>query len=595
MPAQIMLLVVLCGYMAFLAWTTPFSIDDYRYVTYPQDGFREFVRNNIDHYLVLNGRTYVHWLLELDLYGPRWIFPVVSVVIMLLTPFLLWKINRLITRRRILDRGGRTPVDGLSCLLLFSGLFLFMPPFMKTDGVLWQSGYFNYIFPMPVLLYMLFLLAQTETKKERHRPAPSRTAWIVLICFLAGTSTEQYGSVALCITVYFFFRCLFLKRNYLFCSVLSVVGTVAGLLVILLAPSMRDRMYRENVFSETVSNMFALFRSQAELFTKNVFNMILLTAAIATVCFLYFVVKKEEWITVGFNLSMLALSWLMYINGDDWLAFLFSLIALAASGIRLLLMKELRSAFPGILLSSGLVSVIMVLPSKSFGSRLIVPLYLFLSLVLIFCVLDFPFMSFGLQIGFFLLATVLMKITYPHYLYNYKIEMKNEAFLKEMKTTHELWYDVDYDKEFTRDKIDRGSIYLQGYLKMAGFQPGTDRLYLFSKESPGVFYNGQRISWYAKKIDGSWWLPVRYLIEAAGGTVGWNSETFSLEIQLNEVSYHYSRETLRWHDAEGDHRIHIKDTKPDYEVSYFPQSVFKEAFGIQAELTTDVPERISQT
>ena len=104
-------------------------------------------------------------------------------------------------------------------------------------------------------------------------------------------------------------------------------------------------------------------------------------------------------------------------------------------------------------------------------------------------------------------------------------------------------------------------------------------------------YNGQRISWYAKKINGSWWLPVRYLIEAAGGTVDWNSETFSLEIHLNEVSYHYSHETLQWNDAEGDHRIFIEDTKPDYEVSYFPQSVFKEAFGIQVVLTTDVPKK----
>ena len=205
-------------------------------------------------------------------------------------------------------------------------------------------------------------------------------------------------------------------------------------------------MYREDVFSETVSNMFSAFRSQAELFTMKILNMILLSAVIGAVCLLFFVWKRKEWVTTGLNFVFLILSWSMYAAGDAMLTYVFSLTALAVSGIRLLFLKDLRSAVTGILLSAGLLSALMVLPSKSYGSRLIVPLYLFLCLVLILCTSEYPAVSYGLQIGLFAFSSILLFLTCPHYLYNYRIEMKNEAYLKEMKTTHELWYDVDYDK-----------------------------------------------------------------------------------------------------------------------------------------------------
>ena len=91
MPLQLLALSVFCIYMAFLAYTTPYSIDDFRYITYPQDGIKQYFLNNVHHYLVLNGRTYVHWFLELDLFIGRWVFPVVAVALMILIPFLFWR------------------------------------------------------------------------------------------------------------------------------------------------------------------------------------------------------------------------------------------------------------------------------------------------------------------------------------------------------------------------------------------------------------------------------------------------------------------------------------------------------------------------
>ena len=587
-PVQLLLIFILCVYMAFLAYTTPYSIDDFRYITYPQDGFLQYVRNNVDHYIILNGRTYVHWLLELDLYGGRWIFPVVAVAVMLLIPFVFWKIVRLCVPEEFSDERGRGGIRLLSFMILFSGLFLAMPSFMKRDGVLWQSGFFNYVLPVVVWLWMLELLVRTESLQKPV--VPLRAAGLFLVSFLTGASTEQYGIVAVCMAVYFLVRWLVLDRKLLLYGFLSTVGSTAGLLVILLAPSMKDRMYRENVFSDTAANIMSVFSSQSELFQMHIWNQLLLTAALLITCCLFFLKEKRELLTAGMILLFLFLSWIMYLIRDSFLSGAFLMIALAVTGIRLLFSRSLRKALTGILCSSGFVASMMVLPSQSTGSRLIVPMYLFLSLVLLLCTVDYPLIAGRAELGIFLIASLVIGAALPHYIHNYRVEMKNEAYLKELKTTHELWYDVDYDREYTRDKIDRGSIYLDGYLKRARFNPETDRLYVYSREYPGILYRGKRVGWYAREIDGKWCLPIRYLIETAGGSVTWNSRDFSLDIRLNDVDFRYKDEKLRWTDAEGTHQVFVEDTNTDYEVAYFPKDVCEKAFGLKTQLTYELPE-----
>ena len=587
MPLQLLALSVFCIYMAFLAYTTPYSIDDFRYITYPQDGIKQYFLNNVHHYLVLNGRTYVHWLLELDLFIGRWVFPVVAVALMILIPFLFWKTYRLTGPP---EQGKVTGVTGeglLSFLVLFSGLFLAMPPFMKTDGVLWQSGFFNYILPMPVLLWMLLLLVRME--QQNLDLTPLRQAGVFLVSFLAGASTEQYGCVVVCISVCFLVRWLILHRQLTVYGLFSAAGSMIGFLVTVMAPSMKDRMYRENVFSDTAGNMMSVFSSQAKLFTMHFWNLLLLSAVIVFIC-IFYLTGNKEWILVGFNAVFLLISWITYLVGDTFITYIFMMATLIVTGVRLIFSRRIRMLVIGILLSSGFLSAMMVLPSQSFGSRLIVPMYLFLSLALVACMAGWPRASCGLQAGLFVGCTLLMGVTCPHYIHNYRVEMRNESYLKELPQTHELWYDVDYDRGYTRDKIDRGSIYLNGYLKRAGFNPETDQLYIYSREYPGIMYQGKRVGWYAREIDGVWCLPVRYLIETAGGTVSWNSNDFSLDIELNGVSFRYADEKLQWNDAEGDHELFVRDTNTEYEIAYFPQKICEKAFGLKTELTYDLPE-----
>lgn len=597
LPAQLVILSALCGYMVFLAYTTPYSIDDFCFVTYPQDGLRQFILNLIDHYRIYNGRTYLHWLLSLELYMGKWVFPVLAVMMMLLIPFILWKTILLADRRSDSWMSGMIPekTGYLSCAVLCSALFLAMPPVMKTDGVLWQSGYFNYIMPIPVFLYMLYLLIKME-KEERYLRLP-QVLWLCFISFLTGSSTEQFGFPAICMAVCFLLRSLQDQTEKKSVYVLSILSTAAGILLILLSPSMRNRMEREQIVSDLGGNLVRMLRDQAGFFMEDLTFLLLLSFVVLLTAYLFFYNENQDifrFRKTGIGVLILdtvliTLSWFLLINKAQVASYVICLFTLACTGFRLVIEMELRYVLRGILLLSSFVACVVVFPSQSYGSRLIVPMYMFLSFLLAVCAADFPFLSCTLQAAVFVLSTLLMVWTFPHYMYNYRMEIRNEQFREELKTTHELWYNVDYDKDYTRDKIDRGGIYLQGYLKQAGFDSRTDKLYVYSRKYPGILYRGERLSWYALWLNGKYCLPIRYVVEEAGGRVVWNSEKDSVEFHLNGVVYQYSEEYLEWTDEKGHHRIFVKDTQKDLEVSYFPRDVAEEAFGLDVALTYDLP------
>ena len=596
LPVQICMLSVLCGYMVFLARTTPYSIDDFCFVTYPQGGFLQFVQNLIDHYRIYNGRTWLHWLLSLNLYGGRWVFPVVSVAVMLLIPWILWKILRITQWGSDDWMIGRTPDNTgyLSCAVLSSALFLAMPSVMKTDGVLWQSGYFNYIFPFPVFLYLLYLLIRLE--KERDTVRFPQWAWLCFISFLTGSSTEQFALPAICMEVCLALRSLTGRRERIPVFLTSALSSTAGILVILLAPSMQNRIRREHVLGDLSGNLAMSLKDQCGFFMKDAAFHLLLSVSVLLTVFLYchyenlsgYSKKKGVFIFV-LDLLLILFSWALSLKEASLLSYVFCLMSLVCTGFRLIFEKHSRYAFEGMLLLSAFTATVMALPSESYGSRLIVPMYMLLSFLLVVCAASLPVVSSLLQISIFLFSTLLMYETGPHYLYNYRIETKNEQFMEQLKTTHELWYDVDYDKAYTRDKIDRGGIYLQGYLKQSGFDGRTDQLYVYSRENPGILYKGERVSWYAKDLYGETCLPIRYVIEAAGGSVSWNDKKESAEIHLNGLDYHYSGHDLTWSDDQGEHRISVRDTRKDLEIMYFPKDIVEEVFGIHVTLTSELP------
>ena len=190
------------------------------------------------HYNFCNGRTWVHALLifflRFDVFPWRIFMPLVYTC----TAWLLAK-------TACKDHQRFQSVLVCVCVAL-----LCVPTAVYQDTLFWESGSFNYVLPVPLIL-LLFLLFRKQ-----------KALWLTVpLSFLCGSSMEQYGMITFGgLLLWLGYRVLWQKdRSKLLWFLLSLVAVLGGLLTLILSPSVAARTYAET--STIVDRLSFLFFS----------------------------------------------------------------------------------------------------------------------------------------------------------------------------------------------------------------------------------------------------------------------------------------------------------------------------------------------
>ncbi len=243
MEDRIFFAAALCLLAVFgaLNFATYYCVDDYSYM------FNFVTKNRIMsiadifqslsiHYTNVNGRMITHFFAHLFLYMGKSVFNIINTVAFAMLCFVMC----LHICKRFVPK---------YFFMVICGLILLTPDFGQS--FLWVTGASNYLYgPLIVLVYMLPLRACFEDGDISS--AALKTVLFGLAGIIAGWTLENL-SVALCffLIVAILFR-IVKKQRIPFFAIAGLLGSIAGLLLMILAPGELHRLGNSGGFQALI-------------------------------------------------------------------------------------------------------------------------------------------------------------------------------------------------------------------------------------------------------------------------------------------------------------------------------------------------------
>lgn len=532
--------------------------DDFIYALYLRHGFLNFIRMTGEHYMQMNGRAAVHFLLELILvFKDKLFFVVIPLLIMSVYFF----------AECVLDVKKRD----LFFAFALSGT-LILPYTVLREGVFWMAGAMNYIYPTALIFAAFYLFRKSAEKGRINAPA-------VVVLFLSGASTEQGGAAAIAAaTIYSVIRFRD-KKDIKKCIIMLLIMAV-GYATVVFSPSTFGRTVAET--SEALSLIerlrlvydFSIGRNSAFLVFEGV--LLLLSAA-----------ELKPHMPVSAMLAAAAVvSGIFKFLGMYTAAGIILTAALTAEGVfGLFSGKTERSA----LLLAGLGSVGMLVFSVTFGYRNILPCLLILIAVGadVLCELaPSGKKSVCALTVVFVFGVVSFTPTFCGYAENRKIINENLAAIGD--GTSDFYYNADLNPKYSYNQFISDNYYRAAYRDIYGIRDGI-KIYIKGADFRDLYHNGVRCENPIYIKDGEKYYPLRNIIEAEGGYVVYNDETKLTEISIKGKSVIFDNEKNVFRtdsfDIDGT-EYRLDDRKYGYMTRanlYFSAELYKKVFGIDVE------------
>ena len=177
-------------------------------------------------------------------------------------------------------------------------------------------------------------------------------------------------------------------------------------------------------------------------------------------------------------------------------------------------------------------------------------------------------------------------------LYNYRLDHKNRKAAKQSGELGTVYYDAGYDLRYTFTKAFGSSYFQERYLESVGLSADVNfELCCDGKPLPkilvGETWLNEPAIWSGRGVN---LLPLRMVVESAGGTVNWKPD--STEVELNGIRCRLiGNGTLQmraeWTDAHDiSHRMKIFCIRV-YGNTYVETSLLTEVFGLEVVWNAD--------
>lgn len=497
--------------IGFLGVTTVYSSDDYAYSLYFDDGLLGYLPRMAEHYRTVNGRALVHIFAHGLLEFPSVVFSLVCLGCVL-------AVIGLGLRNWSLSKTGRS-----RSLVVYLLLFLAMPASILTQGVMWVSAFCNYVIPCVMVCGLI------------HLTLGKKNPWaILLLAALCGATTEQMGAVTMAVMLLMVPR---QEKGHRLWMMAGVLAAGVGYGSIFLSPSTQGRLLRETNVTAPGSLLESLlkgFQRQTELLG--------VTPAPALAVSLVFLAwgwcrRERRWVPAAAALGACAV-WVgvMGIGTVALVGWGLVYMLLVVAGLELLWE---RMDWPGLLLVAAVASACIMMPTESNRSRCFLPMYLFLSAAAALLTaraaekLRGPLVPAALA-ALAVFSAVSCAPVMAGYWHNYRVDRINAAHAAQWEPGESLLYCMDYDKRYTDSKpYDSGGAYEDYYLQTLGLDPQDVTVCYYGAGYTEVWLEDTRLRFPAYSQNGVVFLPVRSVVETAGGTV--TLENGKIRITLGEL------------------------------------------------------------
>lgn len=202
--------------------------DDFFYISFTAHDAAYFFNHHVEHYSRANGRVLVHLLDTVYLRLPRLLWQLTNAG--LLTA-IAWLGAAVLTRE--------TRARTWAFLLSAGGIFA-LDITLTRQSIYWETGSFNYVWPVFVLLAYWNAIEKAAHSEGRFRTLP-------LLAFLAGATVEQVGMMAFGLTLLVTLRTRFIDRRRPAASLfLCLAASAAGVATVVLSPSVAYRSAMED-------------------------------------------------------------------------------------------------------------------------------------------------------------------------------------------------------------------------------------------------------------------------------------------------------------------------------------------------------------
>ena len=235
LAAAVLFAVFICQFV--LNHYTKLFTDDYSYAFSWASGERLTALSQIPdsiaaHSKLMNGRTLDHLLLQLSMLVSERAFDLINSGIFIL--FVLLSVMN--------GTASRKSIDPVKLLLFFFGIWFLIPAY--GSAFLWKTGSCNYLWSLVIVLFAT-LPASLEMGNPQEDSVP-KTIVKSLLLFVLGTlagATNENTAAALIVMLALSFVFIRIKTGkFKFWIVSELIGSVVGLLSMLLAPGQSKRL-----------------------------------------------------------------------------------------------------------------------------------------------------------------------------------------------------------------------------------------------------------------------------------------------------------------------------------------------------------------
>ncbi|MDY3928630.1 MAG: DUF6056 family protein [Clostridia bacterium] len=494
----VLLVMIICG-------ATTLYGDDFIYATYFYDGIGGFFKRTIEHYMQMNGRAFIHFVLELVLiFKDRLFFAVIPA--MLLGVFISFRDNN---KNLAMYLG-----------LCFMGTML-MPVKILREGMLWMSGAANYIFPVifAVSGYFAFIRLIGEKKIS---------IFYIIFFFLCGQTTEQCAVIIISgIAVYVLFGNL---KKLSKSNIIYLCCIVTGFLVVVLSPGTSSR-----IGAETAQKL-PLFKSFDNLYTMVFENIGIMWIFIASLIALASSEKKIMKIVLGTSVVVLIMSLFGFYSAAGWI-FVFA----ALMTVFLLIAKRKKCEYC-ILFLSALLSVAMLVFSTSYGYRNLMPAILIMMGITASALSEITediFKRNMILVVCFVISAAVFTPKIAGYISNRSIINDNISAVK--TGDKDVYYNVDLNNTYAYNQFFTDSFYEEGYRRIYKVDDNT-KIHLKGKDFRDFHCGNVFCERPAYEKNGTLYYPLRDTAEAYGGKISYDETKKITLVTINNVNVEFDKE-----------------------------------------------------
>ncbi len=242
--------------------------DDYYYGSFLKENF---LRKHMDHYMYINGRAFVHFIVTLILYFKTNLFMIVN-------PLMIIGVVILVAKLVTQDKE-----DYKYAVVLVVILFSMLSIDITRQSIFWVDGSFNYLFPMLLALATFYFLKKSIYTRKKYWYLP-------LIALLAGMTVEQataitFGGILLILMS----SKLIYNRKLSFNHYLTLLLSFVGGLTVVLAPGTFIRADIEGIKINIIENIENIVKMLFLYKDMEIYNLLLL---ICIICI--FTSKKDK-------------------------------------------------------------------------------------------------------------------------------------------------------------------------------------------------------------------------------------------------------------------------------------------------------------